>query len=438
MTSRRREQRAWYVYDWANSAFSTTVVSGLFGPYLTELVRVAAGPDGRVELLDVPIHYLAVWEWLMALSVATQALAMPLVGAIADYGRLKKLLLGVMAYLGAGATVGMYWLEGERWLLGCALFLVANLAFGTAAMLYNAFLPEISGPAERDAVSSKGWALGYAGGGLLLAMNLWLFTRADVLGISEAKAARISLGSAGVWWAIFTVVPLAVLRSRGGGKRLPAGQGYLRTGVRQLRHTLAKARRLPDTLMFLIAYLVYNDGIQTVIVFAGQFGRVELKLEYSAVLTALLLAQVVGVAGALSFQHIARRMGNKRAVMLALVGWTLTMVYVAAGISTQGEFYLLVGAAGFIMGGSQALSRSIFSFLIPKGEEAEYFSLYEISDKGSSLLGPVVLGSVLAATGSFRIGALAISVFFVAGLGILARVDIRRGAAAAGNELLSS
>jgi UMF1 family MFS transporter len=184
--------------------------------------------------------------------------------------------------------------------------------------------------------------------------------------------------------------------------------------------------------------LVYNDGIQTVIVFAGQFGRVELKLEYSAVLTALLLAQVVGVAGALSFQHIAGRMGNKRAVMLALVGWTLTMVYFAAGISTQGEFYLLVGAAGFIMGGSQALSRSIFSFLIPKGEEAEYFSLYEISDKGSSLLGPVVLGSVLAATGSFRIGALAISVFFVAGLGILARVAIRRGAAAAGNELPSS
>jgi UMF1 family MFS transporter len=434
-SSHRREQRAWYVYDWANSAFSTTVVSGLFGPYLTELVRVAAGPDGHVDLLGVPIDSRAVWEWLMALSVATQALAMPLVGAIADYGRLKKLLLGVMAYIGAAATVGMYWLEGDRWLLGCALFLVANLAFGTATLLYNAFLPEISGPAERDAVSSKGWALGYAGGGLLLAMNLWLFTQAPAFGLSEADAARISLGSAGVWWAVFTVVPLAVLRSRGPGKSLPAGQSYLGAGVRQLRHTLAKARRLPDTLTFLIAYLVYNDGIQTVIVFAGQFGRMELKLEYSSVLGAFLLSQAMGVVGAISFQHIAGRMGNKRAVMLALVVWTLLMVYVAAGVSTKQEFYLLVAAAGFVMGGSQALSRSIFSFLIPKGQEAEYFSLYEISDKGSSLLGPVVLASVLGATGSFRIGALAIAVFFVAGFGILAKVDVLRGAAAAGNEV---
>jgi UMF1 family MFS transporter len=296
-------------------------------------------------------------------------------------------------------------------------------------------LPEVSGPAERDAVSSKGWALGYAGGGLLLATNLWLFTRAPGLGLSQAEAARINLASAGVWWAVFTVVPLAVLRSRGPGKSLPAGQGYLVTGVRQLRHTLAKARRLPDTLAFLIAYLVYNDGIQTVIVFAGQFGRVELKLEYSSVLGAFLLSQGIGIVGAISFQHIAGRMGNKRAVMLALVVWTLLMAYVAAGVSTKQEFYLLVAAAGFIMGGSQALSRSIFSFLIPKGEEAEYFSLYEISDKGSSLLGPVVLGSVLGATGSFRIGALAIALFFVTGLGILAKVDVRRGAAAAGNEL---
>jgi UMF1 family MFS transporter len=435
MSSRQREQRAWYVYDWANSAFSTTVVTGLFGLYLTELVNLSAGPDGRVELLGVPIHYLAVWEWLMALSVATQALAMPLVGAIADYGRLKKPLLGVMAYIGAAATVGMYWLEGERWLLGCGLFLVANLAFGTAAMLYNAFLPEISGPMERDAVSSKGWALGYAGGGLLLAINLLLFTQAKALGISQAEAARISLSSAGVWWAVFTVVPLAVLRSRNPGKFLPARQGYLVTGVRQLRHTLAKARCLPDTLIFLIAYLVYNDGIQTVIVFAGQFGRQELKLEYASVLGPLLLSQVVGVLGAVSFQHIAGLMGNKRAVMLALAVWTLLMVYAAAGVSTKREFYLLFGLAGFIIGGSQALSRSIFSFLIPKGEEAQYFSLYEISDKGSSLLGPVVVALVLGATGSLRIAALAIAVFFVAGLAILAKVDVRRGAAAVGNEV---
>ncbi len=159
----------------------------------------------------------------------------------------------------------------------------------------------------------------------------------------------------------------------------------------------------------------------------------ELKLEYSSVLGAFLLSQAVGIAGAIGFQHVAGRIGNKRAVMLALVIWTLLMLYVAAGVSTTWEFYLLVVLAGFIMGGSQALSRSIFSFLIPKGEEAEYFSLYEISDKGSSLFGPAVLGAVLAATGSFRSGALALAIFFVAGCGILAKVDVGRGAATAGD-----
>ena len=387
MISRLREQRAWYVYDWANSAFSTTVVTALFGPYLTELVRAAASPNGRVEVLGVAVDYRAVWEWLMALSVATQALAMPLVGAIADHGRLKKRLLAVTAYIGAGATVAMYWLEDGSWLLGCALFLVANLAFGNSMLLYNAFLPEISGAAERDAVSSKGWAVGYAGGGILLTLNLMLFLRADALELSQAEAARISLASAGVWWAVFTVIPLALLRSRP-GKSLPAGQGYLITGIRQLRRTLTKARRLPDTLIFLVAYLVYNDGIQTVIVLAGQFAAVELKLGYASVLGAFLLTQVVGIPGAIGFQRIAAYIGNKRAVMLALVAWVLMMLYVFFGVTTKEEFFLLSAVAGFVMGGSQALSRSIFSFLVPKREAAEYFSLYEVSDKGSSLLGP--------------------------------------------------
>jgi UMF1 family MFS transporter len=412
------------------------VVAVVLGPYLTELVAAAAGPTGRVELMGVEIDYRSLWGWLLALSAVTQALAMPLVGAIADYGRLKKLLLGATAYVGAGATVGMYWLDYGHWVLGCLLFLAANLAFGSSVLLYNAFLPEISGPDERDAVSSKGWALGYAGGGLLLAMNLLLFTRAAALSISQAQAARISLASAGVWWALFTAIPLAVLQSRGPAKSLPPGKGYLATGVRQLRQTLRKARRMPDTLTFLIAYLVYNDGIQTVLALAALFPVVELKLDYSAVAGSFLLSQIVGIPGAITFQHIAGRIGNKRAVMLALVVWTLAMLCVyAGGVSTSTALYLLAALVGFIMGGSQALSRSIFSFLIPKGEEAEYFSLYEVSDKGSSVLGPAVLASVLDATGSFRIGALAIAVFFVVGFGILASVNVRRGAAAAGNDV---
>jgi len=430
----KREQRGWYFYDWANSAFPTSVVTLFFGLHLTGLSRAAAGPDGYVHLLGLRLAPEAVWSYLISLSVLTQVIALPLLGAIADYGRKKRQLLGVTAYTGAIATMLMFFLQGSNYLLGCALFLVANFAFGGSIVIYNAFLPEIAGPEERDAVSSNGWGLGYLGGGLLLALNLLLFNRTEALGISDGVAIRISLASAGIWWAVFTVIPLVTLRNRDTGKTLAQGESYVSAGLRQLRRTLSDVRHYPHTLLFLLAFLIYNDGIQTVLNLAGQFGGDFLGLSASVLAGAILVAQFVALLGALGFKYVAAWMGNKRAVMMSLVIWCFTLVYVYGWVETAADFYLMSAIVGLVMGGSQALSRSIFSFLIPPGQEAEYFSLYEISDKGTSWLGPMFYGLALQFTGSYRTSIVLLIVFFLIGLALLTKVDVRRGAIAAGNE----
>ncbi len=433
MDPSRREQRAWYVYDWANSAFSTTVVSLFFGPYLTRLAESAAGSDGQVHVLGIGVQYQALWPYLVSLSVLTQVLAFPLFGALTDFSRRKKEMLAACAFTGAAANCGMYWLVGDRYLLGCALFLVANLAYGASIVVYNSFLPEIAGPAQRDAVSSNGWALGYAGGGLLLALNMALYLGRGALGVPEGFAVRISLASAGMWWGLFTAIPLLGLKNRNHTRGLSPGMGYFRTGFLQLRRTFSRARRLPQTLWFLAAFLIYNDGIQTVLTLAAQFGQEELGLPMAALTASILLAQVFGIPGAIAFKHIAALIGNKNSVMAALVVWSLILLYAYLGVHSAAGFYGLASMVGLVMGGSQALSRSIFSFLIPDGEEAEYFSLYEVTDKGSSWLGPFVLARVLEVTGSFRKGILSVIVFFVVGLVLLAKVDVSRGATDAGN-----
>mgnify|MGYP000324317495 FL=1 len=430
----RREQRGWYFYDWANSAFSTTVVTLFFGPYLTTLAKAAAGEDGSVSLLGLRLPAQAVWPYLVSASVLTQVAAFPLIGAIADYGRRKKEMLGLLAYAGAAATVLKFLLDGDRYLLGCLLFLVANFCFGASVVIYNSFLPEIAAPAQRDAVSSNGWGLGYLGGGLLLALNLLLYSNAASLGISEAYAVRLSLASAGLWWALFTLIPLATLRNRGPGKAPPPGAGYLGAGLRQLGSTLRHIRAYRQALLFLLAYLIYNDGIQTVITLAAQFGQEELGLSMGVLTSSILLAQAVAFLGALGFKSVAERTGARRAVMLTLIIWSLTLVYVYAGVRGEADFYTLAGVIGAVMGASQALSRSLFSFLIPRGQEAEYYSLYEISDKGTSWLGPLFFGLALQFTGRYRLAVLSLVVFFVAGLALLARVDVRAGARQAGNE----
>jgi len=428
-----RERRGWYFYDWANSAFSTTVVTVFLGPYLSSIAENAADADDRLYPLGIPVAAGSYFPYLVSLSVFLTVFVLPVVGAIADRSPHKKQLMAVAAYIGAAATVGLLFVTGDRYLLGGALFLVANISFGASVVVYHSFLPQIAEPDRRDSVSSIGWAMGYLGGGLLLALNVVAVLTKDSFGLSTAEVARFSIASAGVWWAAFTTIPLLALRNRPpvAGPRQGAA---LTDGFRQLWHTLRELKAYPLTLFFLIAYLIYNDGIQTVITLASVYGTEELKLPDDVLVPTILMVQFLAFAGALLMGALAKRIGAWKTVLLSLVLWTVVLGIAYFLPARQAlPFVALGGLIGLVLGGSQALSRSLFSQLIPKGKEAEYFGIYEISDKGTSWLGPLLFGLAFQATGSYRVAIISLVGFFVIGFVLLAAVPIRKAIVQAGN-----
>ena len=422
-----REQRGWYLYDWANSPYATSVLLVFLGSYLTSLARAAGDANGFIHPFGIPVDARSLYPYLISISVAGQVLFLPVVGAVADFGHRKKELLALTAFIGAAATIAMFFLQGANYMLGAALLIVSNVSFGASLVVYNSFLPEIAPPEKRDAVSSRGWALGYAGGGALLALNLLLLARAGKLGISEVRAIRISLASAGVWWALFTIPVLFALRNRGPARVPPPGQNPVAVAFRQLAYTLRDTRRYPQTLLFLAAYMIYNDAIQTVLAVAGQFGSDGLGIPISQLTTAILMAQFIGILGAVGFNWLAARIGTKFAIITSLAIWAAILIYIYAFVFTTIQFFVVTAGVAIVMGGSQALSRSLFAQLVPAGKEAEYFSIYEISDKGTSWLGPAFFGLALQWTGSYRAAILSLIVFFATGLAILSRLDVKKG-----------
>ena len=432
MVSTKKERISWYFYDWANSAFSTSVITVFLGPYITGITRNAADAQGFVFILGIPVYYASYFAYLIALSVIIQLLILPVVGAIADNSSSKKSMLGFFAYAGAFATMCMYFLQGNNYLFGGALFVVANACFGASAVMYNSFLNDIAEPDKRDAVSSTGWAIGYLGGGINLALNLILFINHDKFGISTVDAVRISLCSAGLWWALFTIIPMVFLKQRN-----KVGSGAISSGIRksikQLFKTISEAKKYPQTLILLFAYLFYNDGVQAVIALSAQFGNQELNISMTSLTTLILLIQFVAFAGAIIFNFSAKKIGTKNSIILSLILWIFVIFYSFAILKTETEFYFIGMMIGLIMGGTQALSRSIFSRAIPAGKEAEYFSLYEISEKGTSWMGPLVFGLSLQLTESYRIAILSLVLFFIIGLFLLLKYKETKSEAVTSN-----
>ena len=432
---RRREQRGWYFYDWAASAFSTTVGTVFLGPYLTDIARTAEEQGEQITLFGViPVTAESYVPYGVTLSVLVQVILMPIVGAIADSSKSKKAVMGVFAYAGALAVMAMFFLQGDNYQLGGLLFVIANACFGAAIVVYNSFLPEIATPDERDGVSSRAWAMGYVGGLILLVANLVLFLGHSAFGITEGMAVRIALFSAGAWWALWTLIPLARLRNRPPAP-LPEGVSRGGLGFGRLAHTLRDIMRYPQALLFLAAFFFFNDGIQTVIALSATYADQELGLETTVIIVAVIIVQVVGIAGALLLGRVAGRLGAKRVVLGTLVLWAL-VVFIAflipAGNATP--FLVLAACIGFVLGGSQALSRSLFAQLVPRDSEAEYYSFYEISNGASSLLGPLLFGLTLQFLGSYRVALLALVIFFIIGGVLLSRVNMRKGIADVGNE----
>ena len=432
----KREIFGWAMYDWANSAFSTTIGTVFLGPYLASLAEKAAllSSDKNAHLLGIPIAPDSFFPYCISISVLLQVLFLPILGAIADYSHRRKQMMQLFATIGAIATILMFFTTAPLWWLGGLLFLIANLAFGASIVFYNSYLPDIASEDQRDRVSSYGWAMGYLGDGILLLLNLAFYMFSDKLGVPKDLAIRINLASAGVWWLSFAFFTWMRLRPRHAAKQLPKGETYTRAGFRQLWSTLKELKNFPETLKFLVAYFLYNDGIQTVIAVSSTFAaapilRGGVGMTQTTLIVVILMIQFVAFFGALLWGKLAQWFTAKRSIIISLVIWSGVVIYAYFGLKSDArvlEFFILGIFIALVLGGSQAISRSLYAQIIPAGKQAEYFSFYEISDKGTSWFGPLLFGLVNQLTGSLRPAILSLIFFFVVGLVILPFVKINK------------
>jgi UMF1 family MFS transporter len=437
----RREILGWIAYDWANHAFFTLVLGVLVGEYLTGLTQSAVGENGSVISLggrDL-ITAKSLYSYAVGASVLLQVVFLPILGAIADYTHLKKTFLAVFCYLGVASCIGLYFIHGDLYLLGAVLFIFTNLGAGASIVFFNSYLSDIATEDRRDQISSWAYASGYLGGFITLIVGAVLIFSASRLGITTEDASRICFLFAGIWWGGFSIITFALLKNRLPVREAPANIGYVRAGLSELLGTFRELIRLKHTLHFLISYLLYNDGIQTVIAMSAVFLSQELfvarglEANTSVLIISFMIAQFVGFIGALMFERISRFSSSKTAILISLVIWSAIVIYAFGFLETVTEAYVMSGAIGFVLGGSQALSRSLFSQMIPKGRESAFFGIYAISERGTSWIGPIVFGVVAQFTNSYRPAILALIVFFVGGSIILYFVDTDKAIHEAGN-----
>jgi MFS transporter, UMF1 family len=451
----KREIFGWAMYDWANSAFSTTVGTVFLGPYLASLAREAAKVEFLAKngfewseaiasqypltatLAGLQIAPDSFLPYCVSISVGLQVLLLPVLGAIADYSQMRKQMMQIFATLGALATIGLFVVTGDLWWLGGLLYIFANLAFGAAIVFYNAYLPDIASEDKRDSVSSYGWAMGYMGGGLLLLLNLIFYQFRDALGVPTELAVRINLASAGLWWIGFSLITWSRLRPRRAARPLPPGENYVGVGFKQLGKTLREIRHFPETLKYLLAYFLYNDGIQTVIAVSATFAAAPLingglEIEQGTLTVIILMIQFVAFGGALFWGWLAGKVGAKESIIISLVIWAVVVIYAYGGLygdSRVIQFYGLGFMIALVLGGSQAISRSLFAQMIPEGKEAEFYSFYEVSERGTSWIGPLLFGLMNQMFGSLRPALLSLIFFFVAGLLVLPFVNVKKAIA---------
>jgi len=429
--TRLRWQRGWYVYDWASSAYATAVIAVFLGPFLTDLAKAGAGPDQTVSVLGLGLRPGAVFPFAVALAVVCTAVVLPGLGAWVDITGRAVVALWVIASLGGLATISLALVTAHLWMVAVVLLVASSVALTTSYAVYNAFLPRIATFEESDRVSSRGWALGYVGGGIVLAVGLAVEAGRDTLGISESAAVRFAFVFAGLWWAGFTLVTVRALRSVP-WPAVPHTGNLFSAGHQQLRASLRQARHDSRMLRFLLAYLFYNQGVQTVFAVIALYAIEELGFDRTRMLPAITALMVLAFVGSLAMVRVAARFGPLRTIAGMLVAWTA--VVLAAAVTPAGSipaFFSAAAVGGFIVGATQALSRSVYARLIPSGQETEWFSLYQLGDRGTAWLGPLIFGLLFQLTGSYRLGMAILAVFFVGGLVLLARVRLAPSAPAA-------
>lgn len=426
MRNDRRSIFGWAMYDWANSAYTTTTLAVLMPALFTgEII-----PEGGFVILGRTLDGESLFGYTVSFAAILAFLVSPILGAVGDFSASKLRFLRIFAYIGAAlSTLFALAGPGDVWFT-IALFLVVESCWAIAAVFYDSFLPHLSTPDTIDRISSKGFAFGYLGGGLqfLLALLLINFSPESF----ESTAARIGIVFAGIWWLGFAIFSLSRLQEPGTAQALPpkyAGSSrfaaYTRIGFSRTLSTIRRLRLFPQLLMFLLAFLLYNDGVQTVIAISAAFATETLGLETGQVAIAFLIVQVVAFGGALAFGWLASKTGPKRAILLSLVLWT--GVSVLGYFLPDGEFLPFVGlavAVGLVLGGTQALSRSLYGSMIPEEASAEFYGFYSVFSKFASIWGPLLFALVNDLTGSSRNAILSLIVFFALGFLLLSRVNI--------------
>jgi MFS transporter, UMF1 family len=415
------EQRAWAWYDCGNSAYFTTVITAVFPAFFASYAAAGMAPGEATTRFGA----------ITTVSMAIVAIAAPILGAYGDYTARRKRLLVACAGIGIVSTFALTTISEGGWRWAALVFVIGNIGVSGSLVFYDSMLPSVAKPEDTDRVSSAGYALGYLGGGLLLVLNLAWVLQPQVFGLSGTVAAiKLSFASVGVWWLLF-MIPLLrhVPEPPQGAAATDVTRGALRGSFARLAHTFAEIRQYPQAFLALLAMLVYQDGIQTIIRFAGIYGA-EVGVGQSQQIAAFAMVQLLGVPFAFVFGSLGTRLGTKRAIFLALAIYTVaaTLGYFMQNAT---HFFLLAGLVATVQGGAQALSRSLFSRLIPPAKTSEYFGFYAVVERFATILGPLVFTLSGALTGSSRSAVLGMIVFFVAGGWLLSRVDVEEGERAA-------
>jgi MFS transporter, UMF1 family len=416
------EQRAWAWYDWANSAYFTTIVTAVFPAFYA--TYAASGLD--------PAQATARFAYVTTISVAVIAVASPILGAIADFTGIKKKLLVIFMMIGSASAAAMVLIDRGDWMLASILFFVGNLGVSGSTVFYDSLLPVVARPQETDRVSAAGYALGYLGGGILLLLNLGWILQPATFGFPDSVAAtKAAFVSVAVWWLLFSI-PLIrnVPEPR---VVLDAGEeshtNIFRAAFGRLGRTFREIRRYKHAFLLFIAMLLYQDGIQTIIRMASVYGA-EIGIDQNAQIAAFILVQFLGIPFSFLFGALGARIGTKRALFIALAVYTMTSI-MGYFMTTVTHFFILAGLVATVQGGAQALSRAMFARLIPVRKSSEFFGFYAVAERFATVLGPLVFGVSIALTGSSRFAVLFIITFFVAGAVLLSLVDEEEGRRAA-------
>jgi len=422
----RPELRAWAMYDWAASSMQTTVMVAVFPIYFVKVAGAGLAEGGATQRLAT----------VNTIALVLIALASPVLGAVSDYGGNKKQFIAAFMAVGVAAVAGLFFVHTGDLTLASWLFVLASIGVAGSFVFYEALLPHIARGRELDRVSTAGYAVGYVGGGILLALNLaWIqkpawFGLPAGPGLDESAAtlpARLAFLSVAVWWLVFSIplfrrVPEPPARLEPDEQR---GQSPIRMAFVRLGETFRELRGYRQAFLMLLAFLIYNDGIQTIIKMATAYGT-ELGIDQSALIGAILLVQFVGIPCSFLFGMLAGRIGAKRTLFLGLLAYTAISI-LGFYMKTAAHFYMLAGLVGMVQGGTQALSRSLFASMIPQHKSGEFFGFFSVFEKFAGIFGPLIFAGTIAATGSSRNAILSVIGFFAVGAAILAFVDLDEG-----------